>query len=78
MKKWVLADEPTYLKNKSLTRIVLLNIIKKYENRSRIIKTKNNMSVKSHLSASLSKASYFQLSKLNSKISQYQKGVWHG
>ena len=42
-------------------RIVLHNIIKKYENRSSIIKIKNFMSVKSHLSSSNTLASARQV-----------------
>ena len=42
-------------------RIVLHNIIKKYDNHSSIIKINSNMSVKSHLSSNnTSNASYFQ------------------
>ena len=42
-------------------RIVLNNIIKKYENHSSIIKIKNYMSVKSHLSSSNTLASARQV-----------------
>ena len=42
-------------------RIFLHNIIKKYENHSNIVKIKNNMSVKSHLSVSNTLASARQV-----------------
>ena len=75
--QWLEAGNKAY-HNEDFDRRVVLHNIKKYENHLSIIKIKNNISVKIHLSSSNTLSSVRQVTsnKLNSKISQHQKGVW--